>query len=91
MSSQAETQWRRLVGDHVGQPSTIAGITIDVTDQKNLELELRRSNEDLDIFADVVSHDLQEPIRMVTTYARLIQRRYGSTLGRDGDNFIAYT
>ncbi|MCU4740686.1 PAS domain S-box protein [Natronoglomus mannanivorans] len=85
------------VEDRTGE--VFAGLIMlqDVTEQRRnrrkLEETVRKleaSNERLEQFAYAASHDLQEPLRMVSSYLRLIERRYGDELDEDGEEFLAF-
>jgi PAS domain S-box-containing protein len=79
------------INDAQGAPIGASTIARDVTDRKHVEDELRRSNQDLEQFAYVASHDLSEPLRVIAGFVELLARRYKGQLDEDADKFIAFT
>ncbi|UPT75577.1 MAG: ATP-binding protein [Elusimicrobiota bacterium] len=71
---------RRLIG--------FAKVTRDLTERRLAEESLRRSNQQLERYAAFVSHDLQEPLRKMASFAELLKLRYGGKLDDEADDYI---
>jgi PAS domain S-box-containing protein len=94
-----QVRWLETTGQVIrneeGRPVRMLGATTDATDRVRAEAEMRQqakqlqiSNADLERFAFAASHDLQEPLRMVTIYSQLLRRRIQDSLDEDSRQFI---
>ncbi|MDF9747048.1 PAS domain-containing sensor histidine kinase [Natrinema salsiterrestre] len=78
------------VRDANGEVSRAVVTLTDITERTEYQRKLEESNERLEQFAYAASHDLQEPLRMVTSYLQLLEKRYGDAFDEDGEEFLAY-
>ncbi|WP_306056015.1 PAS domain-containing sensor histidine kinase [Natronococcus wangiae] len=85
------------VRDERGDVSRAVVTLTDITERREYQRKLEEtveqlevSNERLEHFAYAASHDLQEPLRMVSTYLQLIENRYGDAFDEDGEEFLEF-
>ena len=79
-----------IITDESGKPLQQIVMVQDISEQKEIQQKLQESNEELQRFAYVASHDLQEPLRMVGSYLQLLERRYGDRLDGDAREFMDF-
>jgi PAS domain S-box-containing protein len=91
-----EERWRWFMGralpvrDAAGNIVKWFGSCVDIDDQKRVEDELRRTNQDLEQFAFSASHDLQEPLRSIKIYSELLMRTCGHAIDTQGQEILTY-
>lgn len=96
-----EIRWVLSIARRLAKPgqsaSLMAGVTLDVTEQKAIQeamaeqsRQLARSNRDLEHFASMASHDLQEPLRAISIFSELLAREYAPIVGERGQRFLEF-
>jgi PAS domain S-box-containing protein len=86
-----------IIRNTEGKAVRMIGASQDITERKAAELELMElnqrltsANEELKVFATVASHDLREPLRMISSFMALLEKKYGSTLDEKANQYISF-
>ncbi len=82
-------KWFEVHASALPERNHFAAIFTDITERKKAEEDLRRSNAELQQFAYVASHDLQEPLRMVTAYLGLLNKKFGGELSPQAKEYMS--
>ncbi|MDS0474048.1 PAS domain S-box protein [Natrinema sp. 1APR25-10V2] len=98
MATQTATSFERYseplgIWESVRLYPSESGLSVyftDISERKKYEQKLKESNERLEQFAYIASHDLQEPLRMITSYLQLLEQRYSDALDEDGEEFLEF-
>lgn len=77
-----------LINEHRTSDGGVVVLHTDITELKDREAALARSNRELEAFASIASHDLQEPLRKVEAFGDRLKRKYEPDLGDDGKMYI---
>lgn len=79
-----------VLRDGEGRSTRMSGTVQDITERKNIEDELKRSNNELDQFAYAISHDMRQPLRMITSYLSLIEKELVEQLNDNTRQYLKF-
>lgn len=83
----ADGRWI-LINEHRTADGGLVVLHTDISELKAREAALRRSNQELESFASIASHDLQEPLRKIEAFGDRLKQRYQAALGEDGQMYV---
>ena len=94
LKKDAAPFWVRVastMAEDAGGASVCRAVVSDITESKRAERTLKTTNAELQEFAFALTHDLQEPLRMVVNFNQLLAREKQGKLGKDADQYISYS
>jgi len=80
----------RLNRDHDARHNVVTAMATDISERKQVEEELRRSNAELEQFAYAISHDLRQPLRMIASYQQLLEKALSDKLDDDTREYLRF-
>jgi PAS domain S-box-containing protein len=94
LKKDAAPFWVRVestIAAYAGGASVCRAVVSDITESKRAERTLKTTNAELQEFVFALTHDLQEPLRMVVNFSQLLAREKQGKLGKDADQYISYS